>query len=76
VDPRIRIRTKISWSRNTVQNYLVSGVPVPFSNLGTIIDELFIPTMMVQDSYENHAKKAKLSHEDLVKFRYGTISSG
>jgi hypothetical protein len=51
-------------------------VPVPFSNLGTIIDELFIPTMMVQDSYENHAKKAKLSHEDLVKFRYGTISCG
>jgi hypothetical protein len=45
-------------------------VPVPFSNLGTIIDELFIPTMMVQDSYENHAKKARLSHEDRVKFRY------
>jgi hypothetical protein len=49
-------------------------VPVPFSNLGTIIDELFIPTMMVQDSYENHAKKARLSHEDLVKFRYCKIS--
>jgi hypothetical protein len=48
-------------------------VPVPFSNLGTIIDELFIPTMMVQDSYENHAKKARLSHEDRVKFRYDLI---
>jgi hypothetical protein len=34
-----------------------------------MIDELFIPTMVVQDSYENHAKKARLAYEDLVKFR-------
>jgi hypothetical protein len=35
-----------------------------------MIDELFIPTMVVQDSYENHAKKARLAYEDLVKFRW------
>jgi hypothetical protein len=47
-----------------------TGVPIPFSNLGSMIDELFIPTMVVQDSYENHAKKARLAYEDLVKFRW------
>ena len=29
--------------------------------------------MVVQDSYENHAKKARLAYEDLVKFRFVKI---
>jgi hypothetical protein len=33
------------------------------------MEELFIPSMMVQDSYENHAKKARFAYEDLVTFR-------
>ncbi|XP_023334554.1 GPI ethanolamine phosphate transferase 3 [Eurytemora carolleeae] len=49
---------------------LLLGVPVPFSNLGALIDELLIPTMLIKESGSgSHSRLTSFSQEDLIKFR-------
>ena len=49
---------------------LLLGVPIPFSNLGTIIEKLFIPTSLMQDTNSNgyHSRQASYSSENLINF--------
>ena len=56
---------------------LLLGVPIPFSSLGTIIEELFIPTSLMQDTNSNshHTWKAGYSSENLINFRLSYIKS-
>ena len=46
---------------------LLLGVPIPFSNLGAIIEDLFVPTTLLRD--KRHVKLASYSSEDLSNFR-------
>ena len=52
---------------------LLLGVPVPFSSLGAIIEDLFIPTALFKDSH--HARHASFSSEDLINFRLPYIKN-
>jgi len=56
---------------------LLLGVPIPFSNLGTIIEELFIPTSLMQDTNSNghHTRQTSYSSENLINFRLSYIKS-
>ena len=50
---------------------LLLGVPVPFSNLGSMIEDLFIPTSLAHGRPGGHHIRAGgYSYEDLVKFRW------
>jgi len=49
---------------------LLLGIPVPFSNLGGIIEDLFIPTMLLKENDSGlQSRLSSFSKEDLVKFR-------
>jgi len=54
---------------------LLLGIPVPFSNLGMLIDELFIPTMLLEEEGGKHSKLTSFSQDDLVNFRMSYIKS-
>jgi hypothetical protein len=47
---------------------LLLGVPIPFSSLGTIIEDLFLPSSLLSSS-PKHARQASYSYENLVNFR-------
>jgi len=47
---------------------LLLGIPIPFSNLGMMIEDLFIPTMLLPDD-GSHTKLTSFSKDDLIKFR-------
>ena len=46
---------------------LLLGVPIPFSNLGSLMEDLFVPTSLLKDV--NHSNLPSYSTEDLVNFR-------
>ena len=47
---------------------LLLGVPIPFSSLGTIIEDLFLPSSLLSSS-SKHSRQATYSYENLVNFR-------
>ena len=53
---------------------LLLGVPVPFSNLGMMIQDLFIPTMLIKDGGA-HARLSSFSSDNLLKFRMSYMKS-
>ena len=52
---------------------LLLGVPIPFSNLGALIEDLFIPTSLFKDIHPS--KRASFSSEDLINFRLPFIKN-
>ena len=52
---------------------LLLGVPIPFSNLGALIEDFFVPTTLLRDKH--HVKHASYSSEDLVNFRLPYIKN-
>lgn len=55
---------------------LLMGVPVPFSNLGGMIEDLFIPTSLAPGRPgAHHIRAGGFSYEDLVKFRLSYMRS-
>ena len=56
---------------------LLLGVPIPFSNLGMIIEELFLPTSLLKDTNSNghHARQPSYSSDNLVNFRLSYMKS-
>jgi len=56
---------------------LLLGVPIPFSNLGTIIEELFLPTSLLKDTVSagHHARHPSYSSENLLNFRLSYMKS-
>jgi len=55
---------------------LLMGVPVPFSNLGGMIEDLFIPTSLAPGRPGGqHIRSGGYSYEDLVKFRLSYMRS-
>jgi len=56
---------------------LLLGVPIPFSNLGAIMEDLFVPTSLMKDAQSNghHTRQASYSSENLVNFRLSYIKS-
>ena len=52
---------------------LLLGVPIPFSNLGAIIEDFFVPTTLLRDKH--HVRHVSYSSEDLVNFRLPYIKS-
>jgi len=56
---------------------LLLGVPIPFSNLGAIIEDLFVPTALIKDTHINgqHARQASYSSDNLMNFRLSYIKS-
>ena len=53
---------------------LLLGVPIPFSSLGSIIEDLFLPSSLLSSS-PKHARQATYSQENLVNFRLSYIKS-
>ena len=47
---------------------LLLGVPIPFSNLGTIIEDLFLPSSLLSSS-PKHSRHTTYSYDNLVNFR-------
>ena len=52
---------------------LLLGVPIPFSNLGALIEDLFVPTSMLKNV--PHSKLGGYSSEDLATFRLPYIKN-
>lgn len=53
---------------------LLLGVPIPFSNLGAIIEDFFIPSALFRD-HQQVRRHVSYSNEDLVNFRLPYIKN-